>query len=144
VSSAGKMSRLIPYEGWIDVFEDPLALVPLPVSDPVAVAYENKVLELVRDQARWYEARWPAPYGLERVELRGHRPDSAIVFWTDFPHRPRAAGYRIWEGRVQEVQPPFIHGPGEVANWAWRHFLDDELDELADQDLERLGPARAT
>lgn len=127
-------------------YDDPHYQPPANIEGAEARAYEEKILELLRD------ALLPSDgpvIALQAIELRGERPDTEVIFiYTDTREPGQRFAQRTWLWKDPfrwplEDDPRFdntLNEPASVASWVGGAFSAHECEPIEVPDDSELRP----
>jgi hypothetical protein len=114
--------------------DDPHFEPPADITGGEARAYEDKIIEMLRDEL--LPSQGPVIF-LDSIERRGERPDTEIIFHyhdTRHPGQRFARRALLWkEGWPFDENPAVanrLHGPASVGGWIYGAWLANELEPV--------------
>jgi hypothetical protein len=128
-------------------YDDPHYEPPADIEGADARAYEEKILELMRDAM--LPDQGSSVITLQAIELRGERPDTEVIFIYSDARKPGerfAKRTWLWRGWTVDDDPRFadtLNEPASVAGWVGGAFSAHECDSIAVPDSVELRPTVA-
>jgi hypothetical protein len=107
-------------------FDDPHFEPPADIQGADARAYEEKILQMLRDVLG----------DRTEIELRGERPNTEIIFHITDGREPgpNALRFALWTSEYPFRGPEAddLYGPASVAGWIYSDWLAGDLEPMTE------------